>query len=192
MTTTALNRLASTITIAASALLGACAENGPVEPRRTAQVPTSATTFRAPALPAGCEKLAAPATTKLAFHVYAEGVQIYRWTGAAWSFVAPEATLFANAAGSGVVGTHYEGPKWESNSGGIVAGSVKDRCTPNPNAIAWLSLNAVAEGPGIFGNVVFIQRVNTVAGKEPTSPGTFVGQQARVPYTTEYYFYRAR
>ena len=190
MKTTA--RLLSSIAVSATTLLGACAENGPVAPDRTLALPTSANAFKAPQLPEACAALEAPENTKLAYRVYAEGVQIYSWTGPGWRFDGPEATLYADAGMHSVVGTHYAGPKWESNSGGVVAGSVKDRCTPNPNAIQWLSLTASAKGPGIFSNVVFIQRVNTAGGKEPTTPGTFVGQVARIPYTTEYYFYRAK
>jgi len=33
--------------------------------------------------------------------------------------------------------------------------------------------------------------VNTVGGKAPTAPGDFPGELARVPYTAEYFFYRA-
>jgi hypothetical protein len=36
---------------------------------------------------------------------------------------------------------------------------------------------------------LLIQRVNTVGGIAPSTLGTFVGQEARVPYTTEYFFY---
>ena len=36
-----------------------------------------------------------------------------------------------------------------------------------------------------------IQRVNTVGGKAPTAPGDYVGELVRVPYTAEYFFYRA-
>jgi hypothetical protein len=39
--------------------------------------------------------------------------------------------------------------------------------------------------------VTFIQRVNTIGGTAPAEAGAFVGDEARVPYTTEYYFYRA-
>ena len=39
--------------------------------------------------------------------------------------------------------------------------------------------------------VTFIQRVNTIGGTAPVEAGGFVGDEARVPYTTEYYFYRA-
>ena len=35
-----------------------------------------------------------------------------------------------------------------------------------------------------------IQRLNTVGGTMPATPGTTVGEIARVPYTAEYYFYK--
>jgi hypothetical protein len=47
-----------------------------------------------------------------------------------------------------------------------------------------------SEGPGIFRRVTFIQRVNTVGGNAPSAPGDFTGEVVRVPYTTEYFFYR--
>ena len=188
MNTTAFQKLVSSLAVVSAALLGACADDTPVSPR---QLPSSPSAYVAPEMSA-CPKLAAPEGSKLVFHVYAQGVQIYRWNGTGWGFVAPEATLSADRAGKSVVGTHYAGPKWESNSGGKVTGSVIDRCTPNPDAIAWLSLAGVSEGNGIFHRVTFIQRVNTVGGKEPTSPGLSVGEEARVPYTTEYFFYRTK
>ena len=146
---------------------------------------------RAPEL-GDCQELQVPAGNKVAFHVYADGVQIYRWNGTSWSFVAPDARLFANAGEDGVVGIHYAGPTWESNSGSKVVGTVLERCTPDPSAIPWLLLKAVSnEGPGIFHRVTFIQRVNTVGGIAPTDAGDFVGEVVKVPYTAEYYFYRA-
>jgi hypothetical protein len=135
--------------------------------------------------------LAAPADTSVALQVYAEGVQIYRWTGTAWAFVAPEALLFADGEGHGTIGTHYAGPTWESNSGSKVVGSVFDRCTPNPDAIPWLLLDAVSSsGPGIFQRVTHIQRLNTVGGLAPSEPGDVPGEEVRVPYTAVYVFYR--
>jgi hypothetical protein len=146
---------------------------------------------RAPDLGA-FQNLQVPAGNKVAFHAYAEGVQIYRWDGASWTFVAPEAVLFASPGG-GVIGTHYAGPTWESASGGKVVGAVVERGTPDPNAIDWLLLKAkTTEGPGIFAKVTYIQRVNTVGGKAPTTPGAVVGEEVRVPYTADYYFYRAQ
>jgi hypothetical protein len=133
--------------------------------------------------------LQAPEGNKVAFHAYAEGVQIYRWNGASWVFVGPEAWLFDQDGD--VVGIHYAGPTWESASGSKVVGAVIARATPDPGSIPWLLLGAVSsEGPGIFHRVTYIQRVNTVGGKAPAEPGDFPGEVARVPYTADYYFYR--
>jgi hypothetical protein len=141
----------------------------------------------------GCQKLRAPAGNKVAFHTYAEGVQVYRWNGASWSFVGPEADLFANSGGNGLVGTHYAGPTWESNSGSKVVGTVLERCTPDATAIPWLLLKAVSsEGPGVFARITFIQRTNTVGGNFPSYAGSFEGEEVEVPYTAEYFFYRAQ
>lgn len=137
-----------------------------------------------------CPNIAVPAGSKLVSRVYASGAQIYRWNGASWSFVAPDAILTSDAEGHGVVGTHYAGPTWESNSGGTVVGSVLERCTPDASAVPWLLLGAVADGPGIFHRVEYIQRVNTAGGLAPAAPGSVVGEEAHVPYTTEYLFYR--
>ena len=64
--------------------------------------------------------------------------------------------------------------------------------TVDATAIPWLLLRAVsADGPGIFARTTYIQRVNTVGGLAPSTPGTAVGQEADVPYTAEYFFYRA-
>jgi hypothetical protein len=138
-----------------------------------------------------CQDLKVPDGNKVAFHVYAQGVQIYRWDGSAWVFVAPEATLFANAGFDGVVGIHYGGPTWESVNGGLVVGRNPKPCTPDPTAIAWLLIEAAPDGPGIFHRVSYIQRVNTVGGRAPSVGGSTIGELARVPYTTEYYFYRS-
>jgi hypothetical protein len=145
--------------------------------------------------PAGadpCQNLQVPAGNQVAFHVYAGGVQIYRWNGTSWSFVAPDAVLYADAGGRGAVGIHYAGPTWESVSGSKVVGTVLERCTPDPAAIPWLLLGAVSnQGPGVFQGVTFIQRVNTVGGLAPTKPGASTNETVRVPYTAEYFFYQA-
>lgn len=138
-----------------------------------------------------CTKLEAPAGSKLVYHVYATGVQIYRWNGSSWAFVAPEAVLSDDAGGKSKVGTHYAGPTWESVSGSKVVGAVSERCTASATAIPWLSLTATSSaGPGIFARVSFIQRVNTVGGVAPGTSGITAGEEARVPYTAEYFFYR--
>lgn len=135
-----------------------------------------------------CPELAVPDGNQVSFQADGVGVQIYQWDGAKWAFVAPEATLFhANA----VVATHFGGPSWKSNSGSLVVGTVDRKCSPDPDSIPWLRLFAShTEGPGIFADTTFVQRLNTVGGLAPDEPGDFVGEVARVPYAADYVFYR--
>jgi hypothetical protein len=47
-------------------------------------------------------------------------------------------------------------------------------------------------GPGVFDGVTYVQRVNTVGGVAPLASGSTIGEEARVPYSTVYLFYRTR
>ena len=139
-----------------------------------------------------CQDLQVPAGTTLSSHAFGEGVQIYRWDGTSWVFVAPQAILFADAGGDRIVGIHFGGPTWEGVDGSEVVGTVIESCTPDGDAIPWLKLGAAStRGPGVFDRVTFLQRLNTVGGKAPDAPGTFPGQVVRVPYTADYFFYRS-
>jgi hypothetical protein len=180
-----------------AALASACASDAPVAPagatisaRGVAAAADVTDGNRLPDL-TGCEQLAAPVGSTLVLHAYGIGVQIYRWNGASWGFVAPSATLFADVGGHGQVATHFGGPTWQSNSGGKVVGTVITKCTPDAASIAWLSLSAVPDGPGIFEKVAFIQRLKTVGGNAPSTPGSVVGEVVQVPYTADYLFYKA-
>jgi Protein of unknown function (DUF3455) len=140
-----------------------------------------------------CDLVDAPSGNRVVLHAYAVGTQNYRWNGTTWTFVEPVATLFADAAYHEKVAIHYLGPTWESNVGGKVVATRLQGCTPDPTAIPWLLLQtASTEGPGLFGSITYIQRVNTKGGLTPTAPGFSIGAVAEVPYTAEYYFYRAR
>jgi hypothetical protein len=159
----------------------------------TAAVAEPGNDNRAPELTGDAAKLTVEAGHKVIAHAYAVGVQIYRWNGASWSFVGPEAVLYHDEEEEGELGIHYAGPTWESASGSKVFAAVVDRSTPDPDAIPWLLLKATSsEGPGIFGGVTFIQRVNTTGGKAPAGAGEVVGEVVEVPYTAEYFFYRAQ
>src|SRR5689334_6099730 len=70
---------------------------------------------RAPDL-GDCPQLQVGEGNKVTLSAHATGVQIYRWNGTSWAFVAPEAVLFADDGDHGVVAIHYAGPTWESNS----------------------------------------------------------------------------
>jgi len=150
---------------------------------------------REPALPLPlCQSIQVPAGNEVAFHTYALGVQVYKWNGAGWAFVEPVANLYADQGFHGQVGTHYAGPTWESKSGSrVVARRVPNTgCTPDAQAIPWLLLEAVTtDGPGMFNSTTFIQRVNTTGGLAPTAPGSALNEVKEVPYTAEYFFYRA-
>src|SRR5262249_3748682 len=156
----------------------------PAEPIRS---PATAPLFASVHL-GSCTNLAADG--ELPIHAYAAGVQIYRRSGASWVFVAPRATLYADARRRAAIGQHYAGPTWESVSGSSVVGTVAERCTPNSNSIPWLLLDAASSaGPGVFKNVTQIQRVNTVGGLAPSTAGATIGDIVEVPYTAEYFFY---
>ena len=173
-----------------SALLAACADGTATRSLEPVGARSDAAA-RFPDLGACETLLKVPVGSTVAFHAFATGVQIYRWSGTSWAFVAPAADLFADAGKHGLIGTHFGGPTWQTVSGSRVVGTVSGRCTPNPAAIPWLVLDAVADGPGVFQGTKFIQRLNTVGGNAPTAPGSTVGEEARVPYTADYYFYRA-
>ena len=192
MNTTLLNRSRSTISGVAAMLLAACAAETPTatDPLATPTAPAAAVGSAGPEL-GSCERLRAPEGSSFAYHVYARGVQIYRWNGQEWLPVGPSAELYASANGKGLVGTHFGGPRWRSLSGSTVRGELLDRCTFDANAIPWLSLRGIPEsGPGVFAHTTFIQRVNTVGGKAPSTPGS-LNEVVEIPYTAEYYFYRA-
>jgi hypothetical protein len=159
----------------------------------TAPVTTRTSEPDAPAI------LDVPEGNYVSFHTYADGVQIYICTETApgvytWVFKAPLATLYTNADFNGEVGTHYAGPFWESNSGSKVKAALLQKVTVDTTAIPWLLLGMVtSEGPGIFEGTTFIQRVNTVGGLAPLDGAHAgnVGEEIGVPYTAEYYFYKA-
>ena len=159
-----------------------------------AAAPAEAFNADAPELPEQCWMVNVDAGHKLAFHVYAKGVQVYKWNGSAWGFEEPRAALFAEESFFGEIGTHFRGPNWQSKSGSRVKATavLGAACSPDPTAIPWVKLAADESfGPGIFKGVTFIQRVNTTGGLRPTAPGTTVGEIKEVEYTAEYYFYRA-
>jgi hypothetical protein len=143
---------------------------------------------RAPEVP---QEISVGETNKVHFHGFGVGFQVYTWDGVKWAGPVPDATLFDNDGN--IVATHFAGPRWKSNSGSIVLGAaVQPTFTPDRTAIPWVKLRAVStEGPGIFADTTFIQRVNTVGGLPPLENGAFIGQVARSPYTADYFFFRA-
>ena len=180
------------ILIAAS-FFAACQNEDTISPEPSA----GEVVYPAKPLPVVPAIIAVPAGNRLAFATFAEGVQIYQCTltatGYAWVFVAPEAVLFEG--NNGVVGSHYVGPTWETNSGSKVVGARLQGITQDPSAIAWLLLGAVSsQGPGVLDGVTYIQRVNTTGGLAPTTgaDSSNVGEYLNVPYTADYFFFKAQ
>jgi hypothetical protein len=124
----------------------------------------------------------------------------------------PQATLF-NDDGRQII-THFLSPN--PDEGGMARAtwqhsrdtstvwakkiaSFSDPAVVESGAIPWLLLEVVGEDLGPTGGhrlteTIYIQRVHTSGGKEPTTGCTQVsdvGQQALVPYTADYIFYKA-
>jgi hypothetical protein len=142
--------------------------------------------------------LAVPRDSRLAFYYDAVGVQIYSCrataTGYAWTFEAPEASLF-DRHGQLVV-KHYGGPTWESVSdhSTVVAKKLAE-FSASDSAIPELLLQATEHGgKGVMDDVSYIQRLDTAGGLAPSSgcDASHVNATARVGYTASYFFTRPK
>lgn len=145
-------------------------------------------------------QLEVPPGYELLFRMHARGVQIYECRQGQWAFRAPRAALFDPEAHRRV-GDHYggidreltPGPWWESREDGsrIRAGNALSAPSPNEGSIPLLRLEVLErQGAGMFTQVSYIQRLNTVGGVGPT--GACNGDAKRqVVYTADYYFFGA-
>ena len=144
------------------------------------------------------EELRASTDETLLLEASGKGVQIYVCVAGndqpahfEWALKAPDAELFA--AHGKKIGKHYAGPTWELSDGSTVVGALKSRSdSPDPHSIPWLLLTAkTTSGSGTLSGAKSIQRLKTSGGKAPDracDQGN-VGEQVRVPYAAEYYFY---
>jgi hypothetical protein len=143
-----------------------------------------------------------PAGTALAQHLHAIGAQVYTCTASgggdagattyAWVLKAPDAKLY-DASGTQVA-SHSAGPTWTSTVDGsaVVGAKIAQADSPLADAIPWLLLRAAStSGSGVFSDVTFVQRVNTVKGKAPATgcDATTAATDDRVDYEADYYFY---
>ncbi len=133
-----------------------------------------------------------PAGERLVLKAEGRGVQVYRCDGTQWTFVAPEAKLFAKGV---QVATHGAGPVWRHSDGSAVFGEVLARApSPNANSIPLLLLKAAkTEGSGIFASINYIQRLDTNGGNAPSAgcDAGHVGAEISVNYSATYLFYTA-
>ena len=166
----------------------------------TAAGATSQLAQAGPAEPAVPSEIAVEAGHKLYLVGHAVGVQIYRCdatpTGHGWSFVAPRADLYG---GNGkLIVTHFAGPTWQASDGSAVVAAGDGRANVDPTAIPWLRLAATSTSAGADGDrlagTTFIQRIATTGGLAPAAgdcnAGT-AGSTAEVPYTADYFFWKA-
>ncbi len=147
---------------------------------------------------------------------YAAGTQNYvclpAGLGFAWVLFGPQATLF-NGDEKQLI-THFLSPNpdeggtpratWQHSRDTSTVWAIKidessDPAFVAPGAIPWFLLETVGAQDGPTGGdklseTTFIQRVNTAEGVMPASgctQSTDVGTKALVPYTTDYFFYKA-
>jgi hypothetical protein len=139
---------------------------------------------------------------------HAIGTQDYVCLSTGWTSPAygPQATLFnedneqilTHFLSAYPIGSDTFFPTWQdSRDTSIVwASPVKDaKYTPDLTAIPWLLLKVVGKAVGPTGGdkmivTTYIQRLNTTGGLIPTRTCD-PGDKALVPYTADYYFYKA-
>jgi len=179
---------------------------------------TATSSLQVPSVP---PNLVVPEGNHLVLKGRAAGSQNYVCTlvGSAptWMFVGPQATLFVDLSWpiqqSRQVATHFFSsnpeeagttrPTWQSSmdSSRVWGNAIETSTDPQyvaPGAIPWLLVKAVGTQYGdnygtILSLTTYIQRVNTSGGMAPSTPcdESSFGQLVLVPYTADYYFYRA-
>jgi hypothetical protein len=199
------NTISRLILIAIFAMaISACQKSAmnPLSSDSENSIAVSQKTIPAPDVP---EIIEVPAGNHAIWHAYATGDQIYQVTESlivpgtyVWTFIAPSATLYSDAAYNFEVGTHYVGPTWEATTGPktgkYVVGTKLQSITEDVTAIPWLLLQANASAdPDYYSQVTYIQRINTTGGLAPATgaDAEHLGDEAYVHYTAEYYFYAA-
>ncbi|MFN0103309.1 MAG: DUF3455 domain-containing protein [Bryobacteraceae bacterium] len=151
----------------------------------------------------------------------AEGTQNYiclpTTSGLAWKFQGPQATLFLTFKWMQgeirqQVTTHFLSPNpgeagaparatWQSSldTSAVWAKKIAESTDPDyvaPGAIPWFLLQTTGtqfgpNGGSMLAGTTYIQRLKTTGGIMPTTACTEAGAIQFVPYTADYYFYRA-
>jgi hypothetical protein len=113
------------------------------------------------------------------------GSQVYTCTNGAYTLLEPSAVLRSGDQ----LALHTRGPEWVSANDGSAVVAEWVASSPSPGAVPRLLLHAITNrGTGLFGNVDYIQRLNTIGGVAPTDTCT-AGDQVSVPYQALYRFY---
>jgi hypothetical protein len=173
--------------------------------------PAYADDAKRPPLPPNIpEILKVPAGNKAFREGDAIGTQDYICLPAGWTFFGPQATLF-NEHDEQII-THFLSPNPFEQApnpfeNGLPRATWQDsedtskvwatRLPPSPSTrvrfpgscCRWLAQDGPTGGDELS-ETTFIQRLNTVGGLAPTTACT-VGAMALVPYTADYFFYKA-
>ena len=167
--------------------------------------------YRRPTVPPDLE---VSAEHKLFLVGHAVGTQNYVCLGSVggvglWAQFGPQATLFDDRDQQIV--THFLSedpdeedtlrPTWQHSrdTSAVWAAQVaisSDSAWVEPGAIPWLKLEVKTArlgptGGGRLADTTYIQRVHTSGGLKPTTD-CLLGDRKLVPYSTDYYFYKAR
>jgi hypothetical protein len=119
------------------------------------------------------------------------GVQVYRCTAGAWTFVEPAANLagWTRSPDHFATAVHFRGPSWESAEDGSLVEAKAIASSPVQGSIPQLLLQATSNrGDGVFGRVSYLQRLATRGGAAPAGACTD-GQTTGVRYRAEYRFF---
>jgi hypothetical protein len=126
-----------------------------------------------------------PPGNRLVAALDAQGVQVYTCAAGTWVFLEPVAQLHDQS--QAVI--HFRGPSWESTKDGSLVEAETVASSPVIGAIPQLLLReTLTRGSGVFGNVTYVQRLDTVGGVKP-STACMNGQTQGVPYSAEYRFF---
>jgi Protein of unknown function (DUF3455) len=135
------------------------------------------------------EELQVPAGHRLVLSALGQGVQIYDCPAGAWVLREPAAAILRRKR---TVAVHYAGPTWQSVTDGskvVASGARVVVPAPHPERdIPWLRLETTGTGPGLFGQVDYVQRLETRGGVAPTG-SCQAGASVAVPYTATYNFW---
>lgn len=139
--------------------------------------------------------------SRLFLVTHAVGFQNYQCNaaGTAWVFTGPLATLFKTTGKPQPIGTHFRNPVttrpvWQLKDGSSAEAAAIVTVSGGAGNIAWLLLQVAVTSGGSDGDrltqTTYIQRLNTSGGVAPALPCT-PGATAAVPYTADYFFWRA-
>ena len=131
---------------------------------------------------------------------HAIGVQKYTCQAdGTWLFTDPEATLYMTTGVPKPIGTHFLNfatgrPVWQLKDGSSVEAARTMTASGGAGNIPWLLLQAVVTTAGSDGDrltsTTWVQRLNTSGGVAPAetcAPGSSIA----VPYSADYFFWRA-